>query len=306
MMYPNFKVTVRCLTFQHANYITSTMNGFTMQQTDYPFVCCIVDDASTDGEQQVIKDYLKDNFNLSDTAVAYQKETDYAHVIYAQHKVNKNCYFAVVLLKENHYSKGKSKLGYLKEWVDEVPYVALCEGDDFWMDTNKLKMQVDFLDENLEYGLTYTQAYVCNQNNEIDDSHTVGTAGCKSFSEMIDRNPVPTLTTVFRNSVYSKYLDSITINPQWKMGDYPMWLFFSLNSKIYFFEKVTSCYRSLPESASHSRSLKKRLQFIKGVFLVRKDLIKYANRKDLLKMCRRKYWREVVVAYIKALLRMKS
>lgn len=295
MIYPNFKVTVRCLTFQHANYITSTMNGFTMQQTDFPFVCCIVDDASTDGEQQVIKDYLKDNFNLSDTAVAYQKETDYAHVIYAQHKVNKNCYFAVVLLKENHYSKGKSKLGYLKEWVDEVPYVALCEGDDFWMTPNKLQMQVDFLDNNKEYGLTYTQACVCNKNNEIDDSHIIGTSGCNSFNEMIENNPIPTLTTVFRNSIYSKYLNSIAINPQWKMGDYPIWLFFSLKSKIHFFDKVTSAYRSLPESASHSRSLKKRLQFIKGLYLVRKDLIKYANRKDLLKKCRREYWREAVV-----------
>lgn len=306
MIYPNFKVTVRCLTFQHANYITCTMNGFAMQQTDFPFVCCIVDDASTDGEQQVIKDYLKDNFNLADTAVAYQKETDYAHIFYAQHNKNKQCYFAVVLLKENHYSKGKSKLGYLKEWTEGVPYVALCEGDDFWMDPNKIQMQVDFLDENLEYGLTYTQTCICNENNEIDSSHIIGTAGCNTFSEMIDKNPIPTLTTVFRNSVYSKYLNSIKPNPQWRMGDYPIWLFFSLKSKIHFFEKVTASYRSLPESASHSRSLKKKLQFIKGVYLVRKDLINYANRKDLLKKCRRKYWRDVVVACIKALLKMKS
>lgn len=90
------------------------------------------------------------------------------------------------------------------------------------------------------------------------------------------------------------------------MGDYPIWLFFSLKSKIHFFEKVTSAYRSLPESASHSRSLKKKLQFIKGVYLVRKDLINYANRKDLLKKCRKKYWRDIVVAFIKAILKLKS
>lgn len=301
MEYSNFKVVVKSWTFQQANYITSTMNGFAMQQTNFPFVCCIVDDASTDGEQKVIKDYLETYFNLSDSAVAYQKETDYAHILYAQHKVNKNCYFAVLLLKENHYSKGKSKSEYLKEWTEGVPYVALCEGDDYWIAPDKLQMQVDFLDNNKEYGLTYTQACVCNQNNEIDDSHIIGIAGCNSFCEMIDKNPIPTLTTVFRNSVYSKYLNSIKPNPQWRMGDYPIWLFFSLKSKIHFFEKVTASYRSLPESASHSRSLKKRLQFTKGIYLVRKDLINYANRKDLLKKCRRKYWRDVVVACIKPL-----
>ena len=54
MNYPNFKVCVRCFTFNQANYIEDAMNGFTMQQTDFPFVCCIVDDASTDEEQRVI------------------------------------------------------------------------------------------------------------------------------------------------------------------------------------------------------------------------------------------------------------
>lgn len=49
-----FKVSVRCFTYNQADYITDTMDGFTMQQTNFPFVCCIVDDASTDGEQNVI------------------------------------------------------------------------------------------------------------------------------------------------------------------------------------------------------------------------------------------------------------
>lgn len=298
MIYPNFKVTVRCLTFQHANYITSTMNGFTMQQTDFPFVCCIVDDASTDGEQQVIKDYLKDNFNLSDSSVAYQKDTDYAHILYAQHKMNKNCYFAVLLLKENHYSKGKSKLEYLKEWNEGVPYVALCEGDDYWIDPDKLQMQVDFLDENPEYGLTYTQAFMCNQNSEIDKSIIIGSSSCHSFSEMIEQNPVPTLSTLFRRSLYEKYRLCIKPNPQWRMGDYPIWLFFSLNSKIHFFEKTTVVYRVLSESASHSRSIKKKIQFLKGQYLLRKDLIKYANRMDLLNKCRRIYMHDIAVAYL--------
>ena len=102
MEYPKFKVTVSCMTYNQSKYITDTMNGFTMQQTDFPFVCTIVDDASTDGEQEVISKYLEENFDFSDDSVAYHKETDYAHITYAQHKTNKYCFFAVLYLKENH------------------------------------------------------------------------------------------------------------------------------------------------------------------------------------------------------------
>ena len=125
MEYPKFKVCCRCFTFNQAKYITEAMNGFTMQQTSFPFVCTIVDDASTDGEQEVIRKYVEDNFDLSEGSVAYNKETDYAYVTYAQHKTNKNCYFVVLYLKENHYSQRKPKMGYLSEWRDMCEYEAL-------------------------------------------------------------------------------------------------------------------------------------------------------------------------------------
>lgn len=298
MKYPKFKVVVRCFTFNQSRYIEETMNGFTMQQTNFPYVCCIVDDASTDGEQQVIIEYIKEYFDITDTAVAYQKETDYAHVVYAQHKINKNCFFAALFLKENHYSQRKSKMAYLKEWNDGVPYEALCEGDDYWIATDKLQMQADFLDENPEYGLTYSQAFMCNQNGEIYKSIILGSSGCHSFSEMIEQNPVPTLSTMFRRALYEKYRICIKPNPLWKMGDYPIWLFFSLNSKVHFFEKPLAVYRVLSESASHSRNTKKKLQFLKGQYLLRKEFVRYANRMDLLNKCRRKYLYDIAVAYL--------
>ena len=49
-----YKVLVRCFTFNHSKYIEDTLNSFAMQQTNFPFVCLVIDDASTDGEQEVI------------------------------------------------------------------------------------------------------------------------------------------------------------------------------------------------------------------------------------------------------------
>ena len=49
-----YKVLVNCATFNHSKYIEEALNGFAIQQTNFPFVCYILDDASTDGEQDVI------------------------------------------------------------------------------------------------------------------------------------------------------------------------------------------------------------------------------------------------------------
>ena len=147
----HFKVSVYCNTFNQTSYIKDTMDGFCMQQTNFPFVCMIMDDASTDGEPEVIKQYLNDYFDTE-----WTKETDDYHLTVARHQKNKNCYFAVYLLKYNHYSIKKRRLRYYKELTDEIDYVALCEGDDYWTDKHKLQKQADALDANPQATLVYT------------------------------------------------------------------------------------------------------------------------------------------------------
>ena len=160
MNYPKYKVYVSCMTFNQAKFITDALNGFTMQQTTFPFVCTIVDDASTDGEQEVISKYVEKNFDLDEGSVSFHKETEYAHITYAQHKKNRNCYFAILYLKENHYSKKKDKCQYLKEWIDGIDYVAICEGDDYWIDSSKLQKQIDFLDSHKDCSMCFHRAAV--------------------------------------------------------------------------------------------------------------------------------------------------
>lgn len=149
---PKFKVCVKCFTFNQAKFIIEAMNGFCIQQTNFPYVCCIVDDASTDGEQDVITQYVKSNFHLPDADMVFQKETDYASIIFAKHNINTNCFFAVLLLKENHYGK-KSKMPYINEWWQMSQYAAACEGDDYWTNSQKLQKAVDFLDANKDYSV---------------------------------------------------------------------------------------------------------------------------------------------------------
>ena len=259
--YPKFKVCVRCFTFNQAKYITDALNGFTMQQTDFPFVCCIVDDASTDGEQQVIMEYVQEHFDMFDASVSYRKETDYADITYAQHKANKNCYFAVLLLKENHYSQRKDKMPYLSEWRDNTEYEALCEGDDYWTASLKLQKQVDILESNPEVGLVHTDFdLVEGKRRHFKRSSKPE----KYLSFLLKGNfRIGTLTVVYRRSLYDELpKDWEKMTPRLSMGDLPLWIELAAISQFVYISDSTARYRVLLNSASHSSDINKEIHFV--------------------------------------------
>ena len=144
-----FKIAVKCFTYNQASFIKEAMDGFCMQETDFPFICIIVDDASTDGEPDVIRQYLSEHFDLEGDVTRNEETEDYLQT-FARHKTNLNCFFVVLFLKYNHYKK-KAKAPYFQQWTDNVPYSAFCEGDDYWTDSSKLQKQVDFLDKHEDY-----------------------------------------------------------------------------------------------------------------------------------------------------------
>lgn len=268
-------VFVQCITFNHALYIKDTLDGFCIQQTSFPFVCGIIDDASTDGEPEVIKQYLHENFNLGDKSVARNEETDDYISIFAQHKDNKNCYFLVVLLKYNHYQLKKHKDQYVSEWINDSKFFAYCEGDDYWVDSEKLKKQVDFLNKNPDYGLVYTNHY----NKQGDDIVKFTEKGLTTFEELLLSSGIGTLTSCFRTNLYLKYKEEIQPSKRgWAMGDAPLWKYLSYHSKVKFIPDYTAVYRILPNSASHITQYNKKIAFIDSRFDIQKLFINlYVN-----------------------------
>lgn len=255
----DWMVYVSCMTFNQAPYIVDAMNGFMMQETNFPFVCAIVDDASNDGEQKVIKNYLNNHFDIEDKKVARHEETDDYVLTFARHKTNVNCYFAVLYLKYNHYKK-KSKGQYLAQWRKKAKYIAICEGDDYWIDSQKLQKQVNFMESNPEYGLCYTRCYTNVAG--IVSKNAIGGKGT-TLSELLNDNCICTLTTLFLNSIYNLYCEEVQPSKHhWKMGDYPRWLWMSSVSKIGYMDDITAVYRILPETASHTKNIEKKMMFL--------------------------------------------
>ena len=118
-------VSILCITFNHANFIRNTLEGFLIQKTNFPIEIIIYDDASQDGAQMIIKEY--EAHFPSIIKPIYQGENQYSKNV----DVGKDFIFPNI----------KSK------------YIAICEGDDYWTDPLKLQKQVDFLEKNEEFGL---------------------------------------------------------------------------------------------------------------------------------------------------------
>lgn len=246
-------VSISCITYNHAPYIRECLNGFIMQKTNFPFEVLIHDDCSTDGTTEIIKEYV-------------EKYPEIIKPLYEE---------------ENQYQQGKPS----GSAVWNLPrakgkYVALCEGDDYWTDPLKLQKQVDFLESHPAYGMCYTKVQRYNQKEK--KIIEVWGGPNETFEDLLLRNTVPTLTTMFRTDLYRIYLQTIhPENKNWNMGDYPIWLFISLNSRVSFMPEITGVYRELPESASHTKLIDKKYKFNKCYKSIAEYfLTKYGDRVD--------------------------
>lgn len=241
--HPGYRVLVRCFTYNHAKFIEDALSGFSLQETNFPYVCVIVDDASTDGEQNVIKAFLTKHCNMSD---AEYSEDALSFCIKVSHTRNCNCTFVVYLLKENLYKEGAKKLELLQPWRNICKYEALCEGDDFWVDPHKLQKQFDALEADPSGSFVYTGFNTVDEtgnvlaNNPFEARMNESHSGVLFFDLLVNMNFIMTLTTFFRMDV--------VLNQEPFYYDYGIFLNASRQGRGIYLPERTSCYRVNPNS----------------------------------------------------------
>ncbi len=116
-------LSVIVLTYQQVDYVKECLEGVLMQKTDFPIELIIGEDGSTDGTRELCVEYAK-------------KYPDKIRLI-LQHRENNMRLDQVPTLRFNliyaiFSSRGK--------------YIALCGGDDYWTDPEKLQKQVNILE----------------------------------------------------------------------------------------------------------------------------------------------------------------
>ena len=239
-------VSVTVATYQQVDFIKACLDGILMQKTNFPYEIILGEDGSVDGTQEICKEYAerypdKIRLFIRDRSLSQYPKEDGS------------------ITRFNGVWNRMSVRG---------KYIAFCEGDDYWIDPLKLQKQVDFLEAHPDYGLCYTNAKSYIQET---GKYVLNTSSPYRGAEaMLLRNPIATLTVVYRKEYFNTYQNEVHPEKQnWLMGDYPMWLWFAFNSKIHYINECTAVYRILSESASHSRSLLKQEAFNKSVLNIR-------------------------------------
>lgn len=253
-----FKVFVRCNTYNQSLFIKDTLKGFVIQQTDFPFVCMVMDDCSTDGEQQVIIDWMTQECDMTNS-----KEFDIpnAKVIIVQHKTNNNCTFAFYLLKSNTWKERKVRLAMYNPWRNCCEYEAICEGDDYWTDPLKLQKQVDIVESNDSLMGCVTNCSVVDvAGNVLEEKRKLevvkgNVTGRYSLRDFFNQShQYPTLSVLYRNSHRQEVAKKCEIMRNPYMGDWTLWISLMCFGDMYYLDEVTCAYRMNPTSLTHDLS----------------------------------------------------
>lgn len=253
-------VSVTVATYQQVSYIKECLDGILMQQTTFPYEIILGEDGSIDGTQEICKEYA-------------ERYPDKIRLFIRDRKLSQ-------------YEKDDGSItrfnGLWNRMSVRGRYIAWCEGDDYWTDPLKLQKQVDFLEAHEDYGLVHTAAKVYLQEYGKYKENLIGEKFI-NIDSLLMENHVVTLTTCFRIDIYKRYLQEIQIDPSWKMGDYPLWLFISIHSKAHFMNEVTGVYRILKESASRSKSFQNSIDFQMSTYSIKKYFVKKYQKEYLIK-----------------------
>lgn len=135
-------VSIVCHTYNHVDYIENALDGFLMQKTQFPFEIIIHDDASSDGTTRIVEKYAK----------------AYPNIVLP------------IIQTQNQYSKGV-KPSTITFPLAKGKYIAMCEGDDYWVNANKLMIQVNAMLRHPNIGISIHPAYRLDMHSStvIDD-----------------------------------------------------------------------------------------------------------------------------------------
>ena len=211
-----FLLTVVVVSFNHENYMEHALDGILMQETDFPFEIIVHDDCSTDNTVNILEEYAK----------------KYPTII------------KLILQKENQHSKGiKPTAAPFEKAAGK--YIAICEGDDYWIDPLKLQIQLDEMRKIENCQISFHSAIdIWEDKSKKDEITTKQADGNKLFTtrEVIlgGGGFCPTVSLVFEK-------DAVMNLPRWyenaPFGDYFLQIFGSLKGGALYIDRPMAVYR---------------------------------------------------------------
>lgn len=208
-------VSIECNSYNHEKFIAEALDSMLMQKTDFAYEILIHDDASTDRTAEIIRGYER-------------KYPDIIKPIYQT---------------ENQYSKDNPVDWFSYERA-QGKYMAVCEGDDYWTDPEKLQRQVDYMEAHPECSMCVhaaekvsaitkktVSAIRPSQKDKIFSVEEVIEGGGELFatnSILYSRERIPEYPDYYLNAA---------------IGDYPLVICGALSGTVYYMDRNMSVYR---------------------------------------------------------------
>ena len=232
------KVSVIMLTYGHEKYVEKAIESVFMQNTNFQCELIIANDNSPDNSDEIIKNAIKnhpDNFVVN----------------YTRH--------------EKNMTMNPNFLWALKQAKGE--YIAICEGDDYWIDENKLQKQVDFLDQNQDFSMYF-------HRSQDDHEKILQDLENKEYSEkeILNNWYIHTASVVFRNQLNEKDYELLASK---KIHFYDLILFLIMankgkvwgtNENMSFYRYIESSITNQSKKISYYESLYNHLDLISTMY----------------------------------------
>jgi glycosyltransferase involved in cell wall biosynthesis len=246
-------LSVIVITFNHERYLQKCLDSILMQDVNFDLEIIIGDDCSTDNTSKIIKDY-------------HEQYPDIIRPISRSQNVGatRNQYECFL------QAKGK--------------YIAILDGDDFWTDKTKLRLQTEFLDSNTNY-IACTQRYsVVDQDNNIIKDIYRGPGSPKSgdytLNDFLNYTYYGHPGTLVFNNIFltPKHDYSIIYKADRFVGDITLDLILACLGKIHVSDECMTSYRMVSEKGgtSYMSSISKQSQILKRILFL-KNLESYCK-----------------------------
>ncbi len=241
-------VSIKCMTYNHKDFIAQALDSFLMQKTNFPFEVLVHDDASTDGTDNVIR--------------GYEKKFP---------KIIKPIYET-----ENQWSKGNGAHHVKIDAQTKGKYIAICEGDDYWIDESKLQKQVLFLEKNTQYSMSCHNAYKIDMKNNKSCLFNDEKFSIIGPRELILEWHIPTASILCKKDIYDKRLP---VKKEYVQGDIQIYLASFDKGKIHYINKPMSVYRYNTSCSATEKSIANPFKYLNANILLWNDLNQFYNYK---------------------------
>ncbi len=207
------RVSVVVTSYQHERYIADALDSVLNQRTDFSYEILMGDDASTDGTRAIIARYAEAH---PDRVRPYLPE-------------------------RNLGGQGKRIFEVLLE-RSQGDYLAILDGDDYWISPDKLQRQVAFLDEHPECSMCFHNALCRYEDGSAPDAPYNNSAQPSELDlgALVDACPVAACSPVFRR-------ETIVPLPSWYFdlpwGDWPLYFLAAQHGSIRYLPELMGVYR---------------------------------------------------------------